>query len=310
MTPCAGIPDLERPSFFDGQQPDASDLAATFDYLRELRWLHNRTLHDWGVATGLAVRGAKGDKQITIAPGYALDCAGHDLVLASSTVLPVPPVSAAPGGGPVTYYVTVSYVADDDAAPTETRDEVCGPGGVVRRVDAPLVRFQDPAAVGDPTQVWRKGLDLVLAAIQVKNCLLAATPSAAERREARPGTQPYVAAANTKSGATSWDWFMVNNQIAGISTIVDTTAAGFSGTPVYSANVIGNRLLDASGPVIDGAVTIDDPTSTSFTLRMTLPRNLPLAGAKLNPDSIFVQATLDALETKLGWYVAWTGVGA
>lgn len=305
MSPCAGIPDLERPSFFDGQPPDASDLAATYDYLRELRWVHNRTLHDWGVATGFGVRGAKGAKQITVAPGYALDSNGCELVLSSPLALPVPPVN-----GPTTYYVTASYVSDDDAAPTETRDGVCVPGGIVRRADAPLVRFQTPAGAGDPTQIWRRGLDVVLASVQVKSCALVAAPSTAERRDARPATQPYVAAGSTKAGETSWDFFFANNDVAGVKTTVDTSAAGFGATPSYTAHVIGSRLLAANGPVIDGIISIAKPTATSFELRMTLPANLALGGAaKLNPDTALVKATLDKLQTQLAWSVAWIGVG-
>ena len=54
------IPVLERPAFFDGQQLTAADLEAVQAYHRELLWLHNRGLHNWGIAFGYAVEGKRG----------------------------------------------------------------------------------------------------------------------------------------------------------------------------------------------------------------------------------------------------------
>src|SRR5438132_13955084 len=115
------IPDLARPAFFSGQRLEANDFAAIFDFQRGLRWLHNRTLHTWGVATGFDVSGKKGGKEVTVKPGYALDCNGRDVLLSRPITLQVPPVAGAPAGGAALYYLTASYLADDDIAPTESR---------------------------------------------------------------------------------------------------------------------------------------------------------------------------------------------
>ena len=61
---------IERLQFFDGQRLFAEDLQALEQQHRELRWLHNQSLHQPGVATGYAVAGAKGDRKVTIQPGY------------------------------------------------------------------------------------------------------------------------------------------------------------------------------------------------------------------------------------------------
>ena len=53
------IPTIERPVFFDGQRLTSEDLGEAFAYERELRWLHNRSLHGWGIVLGYAVTGAR-----------------------------------------------------------------------------------------------------------------------------------------------------------------------------------------------------------------------------------------------------------
>jgi len=59
-----------------------------------------RSLHTWGIALGLMVTGQRGERTVTVQPGYALDCLGRDLLVSATLAMPVPPVSgdeAAPG---------------------------------------------------------------------------------------------------------------------------------------------------------------------------------------------------------------------
>lgn len=308
MTAPATIPDLSRPEFFDGQRLDAEDLNAIYDYHRELRWLHNRSLHGWGVATGLVVTGEKRGSTVTVAPGYALDCNGHDIVLAESQTLVVPSVVGAPAGGPQTYYLTASWVEDEALSPSESRDGVCGGGGAVRRPEQARIRFQDPANVAASPNAFRRGIDIVLATVRVEDCALAAAPSVAERRDAKPASRPTVAAGVTVAGATSWAFYPSQAGALGVRTLVDTSAAGFTRTPAYSAQVVGNRRLTSSGPTLDGFPQIVNPSPASFILQLEMPRNLPLGSGTMNPSSAFVAATLDTIEKSLRWYVAWIGV--
>ena len=57
---------VERVQFFNGQRLFASDLQSVEAFNREMRWLHNQSLHQPGVGNGYAVRGAIFDK---FAPG-------------------------------------------------------------------------------------------------------------------------------------------------------------------------------------------------------------------------------------------------
>jgi hypothetical protein len=312
MSVPVSIPDLERPAFFDGQRLEADDLAAMYDFHRQLRWLHNRSLHSWGVAVGFGVSGAKGGREVTVAPGYALDCQGHDLLLSRSTTLAVPAVAGAAAGGPKTYYLTASYVDDADLAPSESRDADCEGTGTVRRIERPLLRWQDPRSVTRDDR-WRRGIDIVLASVQVLACALVAAPSLAERRSAKPETQPYVAAGASASDSTVWTFFSGPSGVAGIATTVDTSKAGFQTTPQYTAQVVGTRVLKAdtgsgNGRLVDGFATAVSAKATSFTLRLAMPRNLKVGGYTLNPDAIFVNATLDTLRTALKWSVSWMGI--
>jgi hypothetical protein len=312
MTVPVSIPALERPAFFDGQRLEADDLAALYDFHRELRWLHNRALHNWGIAVGFGVRGAKGSREVTVAPGYAIDCQGHDLVLSAPMTLAVPAVAGAGAGGPAVYYLTASYVEDADLPPSESRDAECEGRGAVRRTEAPLVRWQDPRSV-IPENRWRRGWDIVLAAVQVLDCALAAAPSLAERRSARPETQPFVAAGNTRASSTVWSFYSSGSGIAGIQTTVDTSSAGFQKTPAYTAQIVGTRVLKAAvgsakGQLVDGFGSIVSPTASGFVFRLLMPRNLTAGAYLLNPDAVFVNTTLDTLRTALAWSVSWMGI--
>jgi hypothetical protein len=95
---------------------------------------------------------------------------------------------------------------------------VCHDGGAVRRAETPRLRFQNPRDPSDPATRFRRGLDVILATVLVEDCRLAAAPSTAERRDARPETQPFVAAGGTVAGATDWSFFPPAGLPAGVQT--------------------------------------------------------------------------------------------
>src|SRR4051794_3122474 len=105
---------LERLQFFNGQRLDAADLQGIDDLNRQMRWLHNQSLHQPGVGSGYAISGAKGDREVTIQPGYAIDSAGREIILTDAVVQAVPPVANDGAGNPVVYDLTVSYPGATD----------------------------------------------------------------------------------------------------------------------------------------------------------------------------------------------------
>jgi hypothetical protein len=278
----ANIPALERLAFFPGELLTAADLTAIDTNNRELRWLHNRTLHNWGIAIGLDVQGKRGDTLVSVNPGYAVDVEGREIILAAPVSQPIPAVPGASGGGPAIYYLVANYV-DDAAEPVEEQRSAtaCGPGGAVRLSNDPAIRWRAAAQL-----VF--GIDVILAAVAIHNCVLAADPSAAVRRYAFAGTSPYVAAARVAAAALTWQ-SLGPGQIKGAKATIDTTAARFQSTPNYMVEVVGNRTLD-SGVVVDIA-SIADASAADFTLQLTFL-------GQVDPGDI----------TKLGWEISWMGV--
>lgn len=76
---------LERTSFFSGQLLTAEDFTREQNYIRDKQKRHNRTLHGFGIVSGLKVSIAGG--QIVVDAGLALDCEGNEIVVGSPVQL-------------------------------------------------------------------------------------------------------------------------------------------------------------------------------------------------------------------------------
>src|SRR5687767_7020101 len=96
-------PFIERQHFFNGQRLFATDLQDLEAFNREMRWEHNRSLHQYGIGNGFAVYGRKGDRKVRVEPGYANDSRGREIILMESLELDVPPVAGEKNGEPVFY---------------------------------------------------------------------------------------------------------------------------------------------------------------------------------------------------------------
>ncbi|WHZ21124.1 MAG: hypothetical protein OJF47_000236 [Nitrospira sp.] len=281
---------LERIQFFNGERLFASDLQALEAFNREMRWLHNQSLHQPGVGSGFAVLGNVGDRQVTIAPGYALDAHGEEIILTQSLALPIPPVADNGSGGSVFYDLTVSYPQDSDLKPTETRVGICNcpPQGVVRLREEPVfcwVRLNDNPTNRQPVDarlktLIRTGMFIVLAQVEIFNCQLRRPVSTAQQRSARPPKSPYVASGlATKvqwtaefNGMTTADAF--GGRIgAPYQATIDTSSGGFQANPAYIARLVGSRVdAGMNQPVllIDGMINVPaaSVSPTSFILEV------------------------------------------
>jgi hypothetical protein len=313
MSSFPGIPVLDRPEFFDGQQLLASDLAEVQRYHRELRWLHNRSLHGWGIAFGYSVTGDRRARSVKLQPGYALDCLGRDLILSEEISMPVPAVSSGSDGAAAEYYLTVSYAEDSNLTP-QSRAGVCNTSGAVRRPEKPVIRWQDPNDT-DPASRYRHGLDIILGTIKVLHCRLDESISTTERRSAIPAQQPYVAAGQTGVGSTVWRLWPDSTLPLGVATTVSTSSAGFQATPRYQARVAGERVRVSGGQplVVEGLSQVADATASSFELRVFLPAGQILANVTgnpvpLNPQTVLTETFMGILQVSLQWHVVWTGI--
>ncbi len=338
MNNVSTVPHIERLDFFNGQRLFAEDLQTLDGFNRQMRWLHNRSLHNFGIGSGFAVRGERGDREVTISPGYAIDNEGREIILLLPHVETVPPVADDGFGNPQFYDLTVHYPRLEDLEELETRAGLCSTNGVVRRREEPVFCW-----IGLDTNLKPKidkhaaqitnGEKIVLARISVKNCLLE-TLSIAIRRNVRPERLPYVACGRTPEGATQWEpWTIeVPDDDGGTFTIplgiviphVNTSEAKFASVPCYTARIIGERVFQgirgARPPdfIVEGFTMIDPgATPNEFTFRVFLPSFF--SGLQVNPIDISRNGgepivTIASLPIRTffrdtaRWHVEWMGV--
>ena len=209
MKPCRD-PGLERLQYVDGALLLRGDLASGIAGESRRTGIHVRALHDtWGVATGLRARWDPASRIVTVDPGAAFDCRGAVVALTSAVTLPVPDQLAV--GIP---FATFDLVLDDRGPRWESTGK--SPGfldfgpGVKVGSDVPLARF-----------------------VRVAPGLLAG-PDYSVRKTARPSARPYVRFGVTSPGELTW-----STGTTSLRAVVDTSAAEFSATPYYLAQLLG-----------------------------------------------------------------------
>ena len=297
MSQSAQIPALKRLAYFSGQRLTAADLTDADEAAREMRWLHNRSLHGWGVATGFQVSGSRGDRAVTVSPGYGIDCLGREIILSRETVENVPAVNSR--GAEVLYYVVASWLDDSRERVLESRAGACSGKGAVRLSDEPLIAWRSPAAL-------QEGLELILSEVWIQNCQISRAPSAASRRNVKPSQQPYISSGQTDPDNTIWSLWISGQQVIGVQTDVDTSDARFGSAPQYFARMGGDRHLPAPpGPLLAvGFAAAVNPRSDGFTLRVMFP---PGAGI-VNPPVLHNLAQAQQVAKLLNWHVVWMGI--
>ncbi|VTU28780.1 hypothetical protein [Variovorax sp. RA8] len=318
---------VERNQFFNGQRLFASDLQGVEELNRQMRWLHNQSLHQPGIGAGFAISGNKGDRQVVIQPGYAIDADGREIVLTETVIEPVPPVAGDDFGGPVFFDLTVSYPDEHTLNAAETREGVCGTArGAIRLREAPVFCWVRLGAPPDQLPIDKtlsdavvKGLHLRLARAQVLNCKLDRPLSLAQRRNAKPAEQPYMACDH----ATQLQWKLPNGPTSlgvglQITASIDTKAAGFRTPPCYSAQLLGSREFNFRvnnrdvKRMLDGFVILLAASKSGFDFSLLVPDSL-LSRVPENPEDPNPQAAPDFKEqltrqTDANWTVDWIGV--
>lgn len=82
---------LERARFFRGKVLTPEDLELQQQYFRAKLKRHNRTLHGFGIVSGLQVTINSG--QIVVESGLALDCEGNELIIETTQSMVPPPAT-------------------------------------------------------------------------------------------------------------------------------------------------------------------------------------------------------------------------
>jgi len=280
----------------DGQVLAARDLNGESNDAARRRRLHVRYLHQtWGIALGFAVQASSAG--VTIAPGYAIDIDGRDLLLSQTLDLPLP--------GDGTFVLVAAYDSDAPCRPSLPAADFCV--GIDPNLERAAISWVAANAVSVGAQV-------PLARAVIANGQISGDLDGRVRVNARRLVRPYIATGVTQASTTSWsDASGLHAPNLYLEVQIDTSAAGFLVTPAYfaalcRANAPGQHpragsLDEAAKPFagsptfsLDGLGTITRPTAQGFTFRM--PRGaLPLG------------VDLTAKEAEAGgWVVAWVGL--
>lgn len=292
----------ERLRFFSSQRLLASDLENLEASGRELRWLHNRSLHQPGVASGFAITGEKGAREVIVGPGYAIDAFGREIVLTETRTIAVPPVAAGADGKAAAFDLAATYPGDD-LDTTETRRSFCGGPEAVRQREVPSFQWVDVLRPSDLLRELLSAQRIALGRVEVLNCKLASRVSLERRREAKPSAYPFIAAGST--GVEAWTYPAAPTAFGiELTAEVDAGAAGFHGAPHYLVSVVGDRRIDIDGAsfLLDGFASVSKAKATGFTLSVLLPTML-IAASGAGAAEI-----LGRIRGRLPWRIEWVGV--
>jgi hypothetical protein len=327
---------IERLQFFNGQRLFAEDLQGLDAFNREMRWLHNISLHQVGIGNGFAVTGKRGDREVQIGPGYAIDGLGREIVSIVDHVEPVQPVAGEDDGTPTLFDLTISYGEELEEA--EQREGICRQQGTIRLKEEPVFCWIELDADGQPkdTDIAKEilaGMRIVLARAEVLNCQLEKDISVAQRLNARVATQPYICCGTS---TPTWEPLILappnpeaigSDRLLGqfgeilafipiifpigLSAVIDTRECGFKTTPCYSARIAGPRVrhvpiprpieigettLPLVIPTIDLAFIVDGIVQIVEPQPNQFTINVLLIGQLLVPDSTTREAATDLLK--------------
>jgi hypothetical protein len=270
-----------------------------------LRRLHTRYLHEtWGISLGFIVHKMGDNKAVIVGPGYAVDGAGRDILLAEGIQVPVPEAT-----GSETFVLVASYQEDAAFQGRPDAAALCLSGGLDTRHERPIFSWHPPDAV-------RFGPQVPLVQVIVQNGTIQGRLDLRVRRNARPLIRPHMGCGVTEPGRTGWRLWEEQGQddALGLEVVVNTSEIGFTNTPYYFAALhgdFGNRdgepLFESdawpSGTApaffLDAFGFVTDADRESFTYRIVRTRELSFP---------FERAISPAEAERREWIISWLGI--
>ncbi len=272
----------ERIRWYEGSRLTRRDLAGAIEHEARLLELHVRAAHDThGVALGLGVALAAGAKAVVVQPGLAYSCRGASVLLHAATTLDAPPMRASG-----TRFDLLLVAAQSSGACAQPQLDCTG-----ARVRARASLHWRSADDDDA----RCACDIPDDAIELGRFVRSsagtlAGPDNTRRRVVRGLVRPHVASGVTAPGALAWA-----QGASDLVASIDTTAAGFTTTPVYLAQ-IASPTPWVSG-LVAPFVSVGQASPTRFNVHLSI--------AAKPPSLVLLFAQLD-LAKELS--IAWTGV--
>lgn len=290
--------ELERLRFEQGQQLRSQDFRDQIAIEAQLRWWHNRSLHNtFGIAEGFYVE-QKG-ASLVVHPGLAYDCRGRELILQEPRALHL---SDAFSEG-VTKIILLARYRETSSYPKRAAlSGVCG---------ASCSLFME-----SPEFIWKPAAQVALtdgvpiAQVKDENGKLTLDEEFTLPRS-RALARPRIVTGSTIPGGTAWSLWsteVLNQQIQlGVQVSIDTTAAGFTQTPCYFAWLQG-ALWNPDDPNFIAApfAHVADPSIYGFTFRLWLPQ-MRVAPGDQRANRFFTGRFLSYAQ-KQNLYVCWLGI--
>lgn len=271
----------ERIEWYEGSRLTRRDLVDAIEHEARMLELHVRAVHDThGIALGLGVALAAGAKAVVVQPGLAYGCRGASVLLAAATTLDAPPMSTSG-----TRFDLVLVAAQPTRACAQPEMDCTG-----ARVPARASLRWRPA-----DDDVRCTCDIPDDAIELGRFVRSPAgtltgPDNTRRRVVRGLVRPHVASGVTAPGALTW-----TQGASDLVASIDTSAAGFTTTPVYLAQIASSTAW--TGALVAPFVSIAQPSPTRFNVHLSI--------AAKPPALVLLFAQLD-LAKELS--IAWTGV--
>jgi hypothetical protein len=289
--------ELQRLRYWQGQLLRSGDFHDQTVMAAQLRWWHNRALHDsFGVSWGFSITPVPQSGQlqaVRVGCGLAYDCYGRELILQNPMTIEVP----ASGQGAMTLLVLYKETAEFPQGN--------GVSGACPGSGRPLPE--------KPEFVWklagcvtpRDGVPL--AEVNGSGMLKPTSPLA------RPLARPHIASGATIAGNTAWELWSVTGAgkqpiPLGFQVRVDTVAAGFAEPPVYFARLHGSLWNPRRNQFIPAPLAhVAEPATDGFLFRLWLPEVLIIPRPRTTANQNFTNNFL-AFARKQGLFVSWLGI--
>jgi len=303
--------DIERWRYWQGQELRGRDFRDQMRSEAQLRWWHNRALHNaFGARYGLTVSGVFSQHALVavrIECGVAYDCFGRELILQSAREIPFPQ----PGLEPSQWTLVVRYKRMNRRADL---DGACAPCGDTLSIEQPEFVWKLSTRVD-----FREGVPLAHLSYELQGGLL--VPVLTNRPQvARPFARPRIGSGATIPEGTAWELWLerlmnlrrnIQEVALGYQVIVDTSAAGFTETPCYFAWLEGTIWQTGGGNVEFFPVPlahIDAESPTQFRFRVWLPMTGLVLGARLRISNSEFESEFINFARRQKLYVCWVGI--
>jgi hypothetical protein len=291
--------EMQRLKYWQGQKLLSRDFRDQTSYEAQLRWWHNRALHNaYGVSYGFAV--TLDDTHVGIDCGVAYDCYGRELILQTPRELTIPE--------PNDKFASVTLVASFDAGDRSisSKELLMGAGGCSSRGVAPTIQwvpsktfqFTDGVALAEISYEPSAQLDSLPAGVRI--------PAHLSRTVFYDSDRKLLIAIGGLSTTPENDQVAklkaLSNDAAYVAAI-DKLAAKDERSPVLDARFIVRRARGFTRPRIGSGQTVPGDTAWELWTETIVNAN----GQKVEAD-LGIQVTIDtsgAGFTELPCYFAW-----